>query len=126
MEKAEDYLYFYIGCDVLICEPNTEPVSAVLEGYDIVLNKAISERISYDPSWIKPILKKLTSLPNSEAIYLKKDKFINQYQITKYLISKGYDVFDLIDKGLAVDKDFPKIDFVTEFSHIKLSNKKLI
>lgn len=159
MKEIKDYLPLYPKVPILICEPGIEPVSHYLEGYDWYLGKAIAERVSYDPSWIKPILRPLSSMTEEETEHVANmcyhsvfdnapefenkvfpddpdleaagmiafeqgEKFrygltidwygvrfsvngsdmrIKTYEIVGYLLSRSFDLFGLIDAGLAID-----------------------
>jgi len=120
--KFKDVAHLYKKVDILICEPGVEPVSHYLEGVDWHLDKAIAERVSYPFEWVKPILSRLEdmteedrktaysfsndvehiigwcTMPTFEGFLLQDAKAIS------YLLSKGYDLFNLIPSGEAIDR----------------------
>lgn len=118
--SIKDFRYF-IGCDCAIYELNdeneidlsVEPVSSTIEGIDIHLNSVISERVNYQVKQIKPILRKLTSLEREEVTHLNKlwngkndnteDNILIDAIVTDYLTSISIDVFNWIEKDLAID-----------------------
>lgn len=83
MNLPQDYLKYYIGCPILICEPGVEEVFHYqLEGYDKLANLAIAERTSYPIHWIKLLLRSKQSMTFEEAIELTRltvddEDFIN-------------------------------------------------
>lgn len=109
--KIEDYLHFYIGVPILICEPGTAPVYHYeLEGYDKALNKAIAERVNYPPEWIKPILYKPED--NDWIRHVPCIPPLGDFNWISESLKNGVDLFGLIDAGLAVwrkeiNKEFP-------------------
>lgn len=60
-------IHLYIGSPCAIYD-TSEPVSAFIEGYDSCQDKIISERVNYDPKIIKPILRDISNITNSEAL----------------------------------------------------------
>ena len=58
----------YLGAPIRINEPGCEPVSAYIEGVDHQIGKIISERVDYDPSWIRLQLKNINSITIEESI----------------------------------------------------------
>lgn len=134
-KKIADYLHFYPKAPILIYEPGIEPVSHYLEGIDWCLGKAIAERVNYDPSWIKPILRPLSDITEEEkaefieicgiepedmaCLVRSRDEFFSEHETSfgtahltniaqwavgvKYLLSKHFDLFQLIESGLAID-----------------------
>lgn len=108
MKKIEDYIHLYTDIDILICEPGIEPVPATLEGFDYHQKKVIAERVNYDPTWVVPLLRPLSDLKQEEITYLEKideyasipDRHFNPVAFF-YLLSKKFDIFGLIEEGLA-------------------------
>jgi hypothetical protein len=94
-----------------------------VEGYDFLNNSIILERVNVKLSDIKPILRPLSDLSKDdfgeyliEELYtldfekqilsiLEDIRWVNQcdYLLIQLLIEKHYDVFGLIEKGLAID-----------------------
>ncbi len=111
--KAIDFRFF-IGCSCYIMDTD-EPVPSTIEGIDGHSNTVISERVSYVPSLIKPVLRRFDTLSRHEVEGLNKlwpkenirrtvvGSIQIDAEITDYLTSLGIDVFGWIDKGLAFD-----------------------
>lgn len=105
MEKnTKDYLHLYLGCEAYWQE----------EGYKSTYSRPIDFDMLRDADWIKPILRPLSSMTEEEGNELEMmghnavvNKFeINQFHAarTRYLLSKGFDLFGLIEAGLAIEK----------------------
>ena len=111
--KARDFRFF-IGCTCYIMDSNI-PSPSTIEGIDVCLNTIISERVGYSPDLIKPILRRFDSLSRYEVEELNKlwpnqnikrttEQSINlDADIINYLTSLNIDVFNWIEKGLAID-----------------------
>ena len=111
--KAIDFRFF-IGCPCYITDTD-QPVPSTIEGIDGQLNMVISERVNYEPSVIKPILRRFETLSRHEVDELNKlwpkesikrtteDSILLDADIIDYLTSINVDVFGWIDKGLAID-----------------------
>jgi hypothetical protein len=110
MEKnIKDYLHLYIGC---------RAEATTVEG--AVSNVAISYTLLHDwDGWlerIKPILRKLSSMTEEEFQHMINEGWIGAPTFTnwtkivykpeqfRYLLAKGFDLFGLIDSGLAIEK----------------------
>jgi len=109
---------FYIGCPCAIfeLEPNrnsVEPVPSTIEGIDVETNTIISERTTYQPIQIKPILRRIDTLSREELHILHEiwniehetfeASVFEQAELISYLTSIHIDVFNWIDKGFALD-----------------------
>jgi hypothetical protein len=71
MKEIKNYLHLYPNIPIVITEYGAfESTGCTLEGYDWVLDKAITERVNYDPSLIKPILRFLNSMTGDEGLEL--------------------------------------------------------
>ncbi len=128
MEKTiKDYLHFYLksGISVYIFADNSLTADSINDGflaeyvknypngvYNPVLTIENYERFLKDG--YKPILRPDTDMTaeESQEIQMQGGKGITQSWafITKILIHKGFDVFGLIEAGLAIDKT--KIDTI--------------
>jgi hypothetical protein len=110
-KQSIDYLHYYLGCEVFICYN--------LEG-DPVIEK-LDARHLFDehdaPVGIQPILRPLSDMSDEEAeeynsimytcfnaVNKFHDQVLTEAACTQYLLSRGFDLFNLIHKGLAVDK----------------------
>src|SRR5687768_632243 len=97
--QIKDYLPFYIGTPILICEPGIAPVYHYeLEGYDKHTETAIAERVHYPPEWIRPILLKPDDVPDWFETLTTQDVGF----WIKESLKNGLDLFGLIDAGLAI------------------------
>lgn len=79
------YFAQYLGCDILIYDGG-DPVSHYLEGIDIVSEKVIAERTSYDVSKIKLLLK------TNDDIKSLTNNWGGNTVITNFLITDGYSI----------------------------------
>jgi hypothetical protein len=113
-KNIKNYIHLYPKVPIAICEPGIEPVGHYLEGYDWNLEQAIAERVKYPIEWIKLILRPLSSITDDERMDWEliglscpnADKYktaIMEAEATLFLLSKHFDVFGLIDAGLALD-----------------------
>lgn len=114
--RIQDYIPYYIGQDVLIYHSDSEPISATLEGYDGASEMVICERVRYKPEQIKLQLRPLSDMTRDEVndcdiircVNFSENQKDNQVQsdaaITSFLIRQGFDVFSLIESGLALNK----------------------
>ncbi len=62
-------LQFYCGLPCLVYDGG-EPVSAMIEGVDILQNKVISERANYEPYQVVPILRRLEDITLEEVAHI--------------------------------------------------------
>jgi len=126
--KLSDYLHLYLksGIGVYIFADNSLDADSINDGflaeyvknnpngvYNPVLTTENYERFLKDG--YKPILRPdtdMTSDESQEMQLLQGGKGITQAWafITKWLIEKGFDVFGLIEAGIAIDKT--KIDAI--------------
>lgn len=127
-EKLAEYLHLYLksGISVYIFADNSLSADSINDGflheyvknnpngvYNPVLTTENYERFLRDG--YKPILRPdtdMTSEESQEMQLLQEGKGITQAWafMTKWLIEKGFDVFGLIELGLAIDKT--KIDAI--------------
>lgn len=102
--ELKDVLHFYIGCKIDISINGT------------VLNADWYDRIINDECDGKPILRPLSDMTEEEKSLLvdpmcyglntlQGDELIKQAAILTYeLVKQGFDVFDLIESGQAINK----------------------
>lgn len=127
MKELKDYIHFYIGCKCQTIS-RTESEQGKPMGYrvgnlvdvDILcLNVGISRAdtgcIWYKFDEIKPILRPLSDMTEKERNFINMSKQeLDQsifedpnasFYVTEfvYLLSRGFDIFGLIDAGLAID-----------------------
>lgn len=123
MKEIKDYLHFYIGCEVTIEGHKNAILGAVGVGHgkQVIIRWPLEDEWSYaDIGEIRPILRRLSDMTEEEEAEMVKtqdDVKLDGYpQITlmvdsghtfRWLLSKGFDIFNLIDSGLAIDaKDY--------------------
>lgn len=152
--KLEDYLHLYLGCDVMLTEPDSAPFEVKLTG---VINERTDDEerlriqvfesdgpeayegrgiIWCDDEEVELILRPLSDMTKEEAkeiaavytgytinwVHIKDGQIIfNYYEGDEvqenvfdigysnpegflYMLSRGFDLFGLIDAGLAIDK----------------------
>jgi hypothetical protein len=120
-KELKDFLPFYLGCE---CERQGEPVPAKLTGISYDDTQKIwwtyfeNEEDGYSIlEDVRPILRSLSDMTEEEAtegeiwgvwhdVNLMGedwDTFGFSPQNFKYLLSKGFDLFGLIESGLAVN-----------------------
>lgn len=127
-KKIEDYLHLYLGCEV-----QTDEGKGYLTGIhgeygaevQLIIDGNASESPCY-PQGVKSILRSLSDMTEDEMIYIDDEfsygyvlsnlskslkagslyqmKIGETFEITRYLLSKGFDLFGLIEAGLAIDK----------------------
>lgn len=119
METIKDYLHLYLGCNVLLCKN--------LEGNNVI--ERLTTKMLYedddmfDETGYKPLLRPLSSMTEEERkevkffVPLNKKHYLHLFADTinaaayiKWLLSKHFDLFSLIDKGLALDSTKIKIN----------------
>lgn len=114
-KKIEDYLHLYLGCDV---EYNLSSMRYVLIGIESDAAYIFSESIGMQivsMFRIKPILRPLSDMTEEDYAYLndgynnsdKHSRYGSHYweaEQTRYLLSKHFDLFGLVESGLAIDK----------------------
>ena len=115
-KKLQDYLPYYIGCNMIYSshhEPQNEPY--------ILTFKNIEEAIEFGD---RPILRKLEDVSQEEAKYIIDNytfgdisipadevkfsinitkRLSSNMKIADYLLKQHFDLFGLIDSGLAID-----------------------
>ena len=114
-----EVLHLYRRSPILIYDNLVDPdayVSAYLEGVDWELeNIVIAERTSYNIKQVKPVLKRwenltedairyIYDLPNDAPVSVPHYRGMFPDQFLRAL-EEGIDLFDLIDRGLAVDAE---------------------
>ena len=95
-----------------------QDVQCSFEGVDYTSGKVILERVDVSLKNVKPILRPLSDLTEDNADFLSSDTYLNlceegsgdglnyfylKYNETTELFKRHYDVFGLIEKGLAID-----------------------
>lgn len=133
MKKIEDYLYFYIGQYAMVEIREDSSVPWYEEGPKVKLSGQMCDWI-HEYVYIKPILIPISKITKKELIechdnvfgtqkvYYHKDEFmrqavfgddshygsfsaaINVIECLNWALRKGFDLFGLIEAGLAIDK----------------------
>lgn len=111
-KKIENYLHLYLGCEV-IADIYQGNIKALLNGVSFT-HDSVDVRIrtlnclEYLPaSKIKLILRPLSDISEKEEDYVNQincNKLYGMTEITVYLLSCSFDLFDLIENNLAIDK----------------------
>lgn len=93
MKKKKDYFHFYIGSDVQWTRSDGKIITSKL-----TLSDAEWLRLRDDS---KLILRPLSSMTEEEEKHMISTQDIGE--TFRWMLSKGFDLFDLIDSGLALD-----------------------
>jgi hypothetical protein len=124
-KNIKDYLHFYLGC---MCEGS--PIKAKsfhaqlqqidVNGYCILADMSLTRHLS--SAFVKPILRPFTDITDEEidevwnghepkhVLKMEYSDGRNVRQValcserTRYFLSRGFDLFGLIEAGLALDK----------------------
>lgn len=119
MDSIKDFLPYYLGCDLLLENTLVVKLYGFQNGLPVILNKKTFETaVCNDLSYIKPILRKLSSLTEEEGIPLFGiDKYwdvVTQEGDCKtftpdafhYLLKQGFWLFgqEAFQKGLIIEK----------------------
>lgn len=114
-KELKDYLHLYLGCRIKSKGGKCgDLVSVSNDGMSIVVydkDKINDPRgLCINSDWLLLILRPLSDMTEKESEYLsdaalsgKPTIYVNA-EVTKYLLSKHFDLFGLIEYGLAIDK----------------------
>lgn len=114
-KKIEDYLHLYLGCEIKIGD-QIEILDAVGQSGEFEsLYKGHLRNFYHISVGVKPILRPLSDMTEEEKFEIQQisgwvdyNHYINQGfckpEVFKYLLSKSFDLFGLIESGLAIDK----------------------
>lgn len=118
VKRIENYLHYYLGCDVMV--PDEKEACKLVAVND--QSGYIDSGCDYPLAEIKPLLRPLFEITEEEAAMAFKSASprgkVEGRQVIKYysnvsfleppefhyLLSRGFDLFGLIDAGLAIDK----------------------
>lgn len=95
-KDIKDYLHLYLGCQVLIDGETLVTLVGFSHTYDIELyvnNQWLHHR------FCKLLLRPLSDMTDEEM----DEVWYGPSERTRYLLSKGFDLFGLIEAGLAID-----------------------
>ena len=111
---------FFIGCS---CHIKGNSDFSIIEGIDIKLNVVVINKINYNPSLVKLILRKFDSLSRNEIEQLNKlwpkenikrtlfDSIQLDAEIIDFLTLLHIDVNGWIEQGLAIDAAYNTISY---------------
>lgn len=125
-KKIEDYIHLYLGCEVLTHKNKIHHLTDVCSiGGDFQKYHTIGKFDSFPTDWNidnKLVLRPLSDIKEEEdqeinaefgsrylVENLKEGKYYaidihQQFDVTKRLLRMGFDLFGLIESGLAIDK----------------------
>lgn len=113
-KNITDYLHFYLGCNIQFKgqekkgKINIENLWQLVSVHQMTYKKiATIEAMgcvkSLAPEDIKPILRPLSSLEGKEKEWYGNRREFDGLEFL-YLLKQGFDIFGLIEQGLAIDK----------------------
>jgi hypothetical protein len=113
MNKIEDYLHLYIGHS---CSVNGLDAT-IIRGSELGLHRNVIAVIEskdktgctvrrIDPCYVKPILRPLSDMTEEEKSKISKSTVNKVFYPEEflYLLKQGFDLFGLIESGLAITK----------------------
>ena len=109
-KELKDYLHLYLGCEIDISGQREILDSVAKSGQiETLFRGYLRNYRDLSDEDIAPILRPLSDMTDEEAqeVYTIKGKnaFNNfEGETTKHLLSKHFDLFGLIEAGLAIDK----------------------
>jgi hypothetical protein len=116
-EKIEDYLHLYLGCEIMYYDQgfNYPPKAGKLTviankgkfgtTYEYWENKGIIFH-TQQPAFLKPVFRTLSDMSEEEKNESHKFNVCDQFELAewfRYLLSRHFDLFNLIPEGLAID-----------------------
>ena len=128
MKEIKDYLPFYLGCQAKVIFARNEAAPEIGELIEVGKNMAFVENDKHEyyecmPYEVKPILRPLCDMTGEELIQYGKievpemnvrfdlkgirEVAMHAYyepETFRWLLSKSFDLFGLIEAGLAIDK----------------------
>lgn len=109
-KEIKDYIHLYLGCEVMVESDNSDSYKDVIEA--IVVEESVNLKKTsdyyfegYNDFEIKLLLRPLSDMTDEEADITH--GILNDYhthEATRFLLSKHFDLFNLIPEGLAIDK----------------------
>jgi hypothetical protein len=110
MKEIKDYLHLYLGCKIVFNDDMVWILSGVHRFYAILDGGAFGVIKVTDYSTIKPILRPLSNMTEDEIMEWRLINAGSQMptiqqsaEEVKHLLSKHFDLFGLIEAGLAID-----------------------
>lgn len=106
MKEIKDYLHLYLGCECKTPEGVMQLMAVYIDSLPIFYDSVEDTRFED----ITPLLRPLSDITEEE---IKKLRSFNHYsnhtnrltpEGVRYLLSKFFDLFGLIESGLAIDK----------------------
>lgn len=112
-KKISDYLHLYLGAEIYYPETKEISTSCWTHILDLATSKKRGEE--WNPSFIL-VLRSLSDMTEEDYAFIndgynnsnKHSRYGSYYwesEQTRYLLSKHFDLFDLIPSGLAIDKN---------------------
>lgn len=118
MKKIEDCLHLYLGCEIMDeCNAKVGKLVGIdpFNTCPVVVQHATIWHLDYHE--VKLILRPLSDMTEEEAkehdlltdlCYSAANKFWDRARteaaVTSYLLKQGFDLFGLIEEGIAIDK----------------------
>lgn len=110
MKKIEDYLPLYLGCDALISDGKTNIIAPITPSTLInILERdwKVTPRLRPLSSMTEREFTEMLTIANENNIkILERDEIVLRQtapEIMRFLISRSFDIFGLIESGLAND-----------------------
>lgn len=111
MKEIKDYLHFYLGCEMMlgkirgnrqIYTLESDSLIFAIEDGDKPILRPLSDITTYEKEMaVDPMLYGLSHcLPSTQIL--------QSAELVRFLLSKQFDIFGLIESGLAIDKTLLK------------------
>ena len=108
-KELKDYAHLYYGCKLWLEFRDGSSGGHELDCYWLKYLTVEGYSVTTKPTSLKLILRPLSSITNEER--LERGKAIIQYgkaeieaEYHRWMLSKGFDMFGLVDAGIALDK----------------------
>lgn len=118
--KLQDVIHYYLGCEVVDARyEDCRPAKIHLVTTDGRVQLGRSDEIKHLETWHKLLLRPLEDMNKIECVHLGWFHPVSTYNAksllltgitpdkTHYLLSKHFDLFDLLKNGYAIDKTKP-------------------
>lgn len=110
-KELKDYAHLYYGCEIWLEFRDGSSGDSILDGYYLKHINGIEA--TPPPTSLKLILRPLSSITNEERFergkaIIKYGKAEIESEYHRWMLSKGFDMFGLLEAGIAIDKN--KID----------------
>lgn len=113
MKDIKDYLHLYLGCEIYDSYNDRTGILKGITKDSVLIDHKTSWRLDFDE--VKPILRPLSDMTEEEKIEygetFKEVKpffggdsvYFESHETVRWLLSKHFDLFGLIEAGLAID-----------------------